>query len=266
MRSDRHGQSVTKRLVVGSIAVLAGAVLIFSLWRIFGILGEYSEGKKGYDRIAREVVCVNEPDTLTASGTSTAEQAPISIDYDELSAQGEDIVGWLYCENTPINYPVLQSGDNEYYLRRLPNGEYNIAGSVFMDYRCDPECGDLNTVIYGHNMNDDSMFASLLGYKAQQYYDGHPVMWLFTLGQTYKIELIAGFTTSPKSSVYDEFVSSDELSLHLEQMIQGSSFCSSVDLSTVERIVTLSTCSDENDSERFVVIGSLKPLSDGGGS
>lgn len=89
------------------------------------------------------------------------ETSPISVDFDTLKEANEDVIGWLYCEDTPINYPVLQSDDNSYYLRRLVNGEWNVAGSLFMDYRNNLSNNDWNTVIYGHNMKNDSMFGTL---------------------------------------------------------------------------------------------------------
>lgn len=73
------------------------------------------------------------------------ETAPISVDFDLL--ENDDVVGWIYCEDTPINYPVLQSDDNNYYLRRLINGEWNISGSIFMDYRNNLNNQDWNTII-----------------------------------------------------------------------------------------------------------------------
>ena len=83
------------------------------------------------------------------------------VDFSLLKQENEDIVGWIYCEGTPISYPVVQSGDNQYYLHRLINGEYNIAGSIFMDYRNNAELEDNNTIIYGHNMKNNTMFGYL---------------------------------------------------------------------------------------------------------
>lgn len=84
------------------------------------------------------------------------------------------MLAWLYCPDTVINYPVVQSDDNEYYLRRLMDGSSNTAGTLFADYRCSPDFSDPHTVIYGHNMKNDTMFGILPEYGAQEFYEPHP--------------------------------------------------------------------------------------------
>ena len=83
-----------------------------------------------------------------------SETAPITVDFERLQEENKDIIAWLYCPDTEINYPVVQSKDNEYYLRRLLDGTWNIAGTLFMDYRNAADCSDLHTIIYGHNMKN----------------------------------------------------------------------------------------------------------------
>ncbi len=117
--------------------------------------------------------------------------------FEKLTAEYPDTVGWLYCEGTPINYPVVQSKDNLRYLRRLPDGRYNAAGSLFADYRCKEVAASGNYIIYGHNMKNGSMFGTLVRYKSQNYYDEHPTLYYLTPERTFRIELIAGFVTSP---------------------------------------------------------------------
>ena len=96
----------------------------------------------------------------------------------------------------------MQSDDNDYYIRRLPDGTYNTAGSLFADYRSG-EIGETNNyIIYGHNMKNGTMFSSLTKYKSQSYYDEHQVMYLYTPEVDYKIELIAGFVIKPTGEIY----------------------------------------------------------------
>lgn len=189
------------------------------------------------------------------------ETSPISVDFDTLKEANDDVIGWLYCEDTPINYPVLQSDDNSYYLRRLVNGEWNIAGSLFMDYRNNLSNNDWNTVIYGHNMKNDSMFGTLPEYRNQDYYEQHPVMYFLTPEADYKIELIAGFVTPSDSALYDVYLSeSDRTSLY-DELFKLSDFQSN-EYSFDEnlQLLTISTCSYEYETARYVVVGKMIPV------
>lgn len=125
-----------------------------------------------------------------------SETAPITVDFERLQEENKDIIAWLYCPDTEINYPVVQSKDNEYYLRRLLDGTWNIAGTLFMDYRNAADCSDLHTIIYGHNMKNNTMFGSLPKYSKQEYYEEHSVLYLLTPKQNYKVKLIAGIALS----------------------------------------------------------------------
>ena len=190
----------------------------------------------------------------------TTESAPITVDFDSLIEQNGDVVGWLFCENTPINYPVLQSTDNNYYLRKMINKKYNIAGSIFMDYRSQSDMSSLNTIVYGHNMKNDTMFGTFTEYKKQSYYDEHPLLWFLTPEHNYKIELIAGYVTSSTSDVYKVFHIKDDLDNHIKASIKKSTFVSGVNIAEVDNIITLSTCSYEYSTARYVLIGNVKEI------
>ena len=82
-----------------------------------------------------------------------------STGTDSFPTEHSDSVAWLYIPGTNIDYPVMQSGDNDYYTRRAADGSYLYAGSLFMDYRCSSDFSDFNSVIYGHNMGNGTMFA-----------------------------------------------------------------------------------------------------------
>ncbi len=119
------------------------------------------------------------------------------MDFGLLQAENPDVVGWIYCPDTEVNYPILQSEDNNYYLRRRSDGAYHIAGSVFANCRNAPGLSNENMILYGHNMSNGTMFALLPQYARQEFYDHHPVWYLLTPTANYKVELFAGFVTSP---------------------------------------------------------------------
>lgn len=186
-------------------------------------------------------------------------EIPLRVDFDTLRQEGPDIVAWLYCADTLINDPVVQGPDNDYYLNRLPNGKSNANGSLFMDYRNLPDFGDRNTLIYGHNMQSGKMFGTLNRYKNQSYYDEHPVLWLLTPELAYRVDLIAGIVTASDSEDYAMLNSDDALRTHLEELVDASTFVSNTSIEGVDRIVTLSTCSYEFATARYILVGALTP-------
>lgn len=124
------------------------------------------------------------------------------MDFKQLLAEYSDTVGWFYCEGKQINYSVMQRNDNDYDLRYLLGGSYNTAGSLFADFCCGEIGKTSNYIIYGHNMNNGTMFSSLLKYISQSYYDEQPVLYLYTPECEYKIELMTGFVYKPTGDVY----------------------------------------------------------------
>lgn len=190
------------------------------------------------------------------------EWAPVAVDFEALLAENGDVVGWLYCEGTPINYPVMQAADNDRYLHRGLNGEYLYSGTPFADYRCSVAGTDRNYIIYGHNMKNDTMFGTLDEYKGQSYYDEHPVLYYLTPERDYKIELFSGLVTKADSEVYDlQFRDEEAFEDFLRGLREHSTFRSDVSVTGADRIVTLSTCSYEFNNARYVIFGKLTALS-----
>ena len=250
------------------LILLCVAVFLFSAVKLYGIYAEYSHGTESYEELTDQYVSEaadaeeTEPEsTEIPELTEPEETTPITVDFDALLIENGDVVGWLYCEDTPINYPIVQSEDNDYYLRRLLDGTWNIAGTIFMDYRNAPDFSDWNSIIYGHNMNNDSMFGTFQDYKKQEYYEAHPVLYLLTPEQDYTIQLISGYTTSAtEAKTYgfpDAVEGRDEL---IENALQHSTFEAEVQIGDEDRIITLSTCAYDFDDARYVLVGVLRLL------
>lgn len=232
------------------------SVFAFSAYKRWTIHEEYQIGSDAYSKTAETYITPNPKGTRTQSDSGT--QAPIEVDFESLCDMNSDIIGWLYSEDTPINYPVLQGRDNEVYLHTLPDRTNHKNGSLFVDYRCKQPFEEGITVIYGHHMKDSSMFGSLKGYQEQSYYEAHPVMWLLTPEQSYELQLVAGYVTDTNDSLYyfdDVSFESDEL---LKEANEKSMFSvKNNEKIKNERIIVLSTCSYEADNARFVVWGVL---------
>ncbi len=182
-------------------------------------------------------------------------------DLDKFFADYPDAIGWIYCPNSKIDYGVVEAEENDYYLHRFYDGSYSVGGSLFADCCNARDFSDENTVIYGHNMGDKTKFGLLIYYKEQYYYDEHPVMYISTPRMNYRLELFTAFLTDADSDVYTfNFESEEAYGAWLKKVCAESDFKCDVNVTTKDRVVTLSTCSYEYYDARYVVIGKLVPI------
>ncbi len=239
-----------------------GGIILYTQYK-------YAQEDKVYEQAAEEFTRRTDAgagDTLGEAGEDTA-GIPLEVDFGKLREINSDVIGWIYCEDTVINYPVLQGPDNDYYLRRNINRKHQTAGSIFVEATNRPGFVDSNTIIYGHHMKNGSMFACLDEWKDQEFYESHPVMWLLTPEQDYQILLFAGYTTAATSDTYTTFdASCEELEDYLARCLKLSDF--QADLGPGEesvldpgaRYVVLSTCAYNFEDARYVLHGKLVPV------
>ena len=260
------------------IGLLAAGVILVSGWHVVSYLMESHQNSKINDDLAEGAVIIRDPEPAVpeqqeSSAEKTEEEAeeskpvlqpprtsPLEVNFQKLWEKNGDIIAWIYSDNSPINYPIVQAKDNDYYLRRLINGNYNIAGTLFADYENAPGFTDGKTFVYGHNMKNGSMFGTLTHYRKQEYYDTHPVIWLMTPEQDYKVEVAAGFSADAQSDVY-LMAESDEKTLEFaQQSIANSTFQSGIEPQLGDKWILLSTCSYETETARYVLMGRLVPF------
>ena len=181
-----------------------------------------------------------------------------------LYMQNSDIIGWISLKKNNgqafIDYPVVQSSDNDHYLRRSFFGDYATGGTIFMDYRCNANNFSKNTVIYGHNMKDNSMFAQLLKYGSASFYNSAPIIDYSTLYTEYKFKIFAAFyTTTDFNYIQVSFADRKEFLAIINEAKARSVINTNVDVNVDDMIMTLSTCAyiDGVENARFVVMGRL---------
>lgn len=251
-----------KRLIYCAACTLLTIVFFVSAYKFFGEVHEEQESIHLTKKLIAEAVSEQSAESTYVFEETEApelkEVPPISVDFNALWETNQDIVAWIYCADTPINYPVVQSDDNNYYLRRLLDGSYNTSGTLFLDCRCNADFMDRNSIIYGHNMKNNTMFGTLPSYTEQSYYEAHPIMWLLTPEQNYKVELFSGFITPSDSESYDVFYGKADLEKYVEETLQKSTFTADVELNDAGRIITMSTCSYEYENARYVLLGRLE--------
>ena len=232
-----------------------------------------SESAGAYEDVASHVELPEQTEAPEDDNTETepaGEDTSVvlpTVDFDALRETGPDIIGWLTLPDTAINYPVTQKEDNEYYLHHLYDGTYNKVGCLFADYENQEDFSDRNTIIYGHNMRDGSMFATLNEYDEQSYYDGHPQMYLVTPGGGYIVEIFTAFVARPGESGSDtspwrlSFKDDGAYTTWLSEMAGRSVIETDVTVTSSDKVLTLSTCTPGGKS-RFIVIGKLAAVND----
>lgn len=243
--------------------LVAVTVLIFSAVKLIGYFGESYAAERVTDTMIQSGVGIPGESPVT-DGTDGHQVpiVPLDVDFEMLCAQYPDLIGWLYCPETPINYPIMYSGDNDYYLRRLPDGTYNENGSLFLDYQNETDFSSPHSIIYGHNMKNDAMLGSLENYQKQAYYEEHPVIYLLTPEADYEIRLLGAYTAAPDSDSYCMPEDTDGIADLVSMAVANSFFTSSDRPTGEEPVITLSTCTYNRDNDRFVVVGYLYQISE----
>ena len=237
------------------LIVILTVVFAVSAFHIIKITHDYKTADKTNTEIREQFVQMIEP-TTESTAKSKKIQMPICIDFDALKQENNDIIGWIYCPDTPINYPVVKGKDNNQYLRADLKGKYLVSGTIFADYRNNEVGEDKNYIVYGHNMKNSTMFGTLVKYKKQSYYDAHPTLYFLTPEHNYIIELIAGAVVKRDSDIYQTAPADNTIA---DIMIK-STFNSTVEIGKGENTITLSTCSYEFNNARYVVVGKLKKI------
>ena len=181
------------------------------------------------------------------------------IDHAALEQINPDYACWLYCPDSPIDYPVVQGADNSRYLHRLFNGERNACGTLFIDCRNLTDFQDPNTLIYGHHMRNGSMFKSITYYEDQAWFDSHPYMLLISAREIAVLELFAGCTASKRDPCYEIALSDgDDLLALAAALREKSDFASGVEIRPGDRLVTLSTCAYAFEGARYIAVGRIR--------
>ena len=181
--------------------------------------------------------------------------------YTALKEGNPDFFGWIYIEGTQINYPVMHTPDDpEYYLRRAMDGSYSISGVPFLDGACYEGCG--NYIVYGHHMNEGTMFADLLNYANQEFWEEHPTLRFDTLDALAGYEIVAAFYskayTSKDQGVFRYYQYNDLTEPAVfEEFVTRLKAAALYDTGIVpeygDQLLTLSTCNYHTNNGRFVV-------------
>ena len=245
------------RIALLILSMLAFAVMVFTGVPALKYLKSGAEEEQAliavresyYDKKTSEESKV---DKLVKTESKTYSQADYMGQYQSLLEINEDMVGWITLPDTNIDYPVVQSQDNVYYLGRNILKRYSDRGAIFLDYRNMGNGTDKNTVIYGHNMYDGSMFARLYKLKEEEYFKTHKTVTLNLKGTYSEWQIFAVYITSD-DPVRTSFSSDYDFEQYLKIIDSKKLYETGVKPKTSDQILTLSTCTNVEHDGRLVV-------------
>ena len=173
----------------------------------------------------------------------------LPIDFEGLKEVNPEIYAWIRVPDTNINYPILQHEDEDqsYYLTRDVHGENNQAGSIYTEYYNNKHFQDPNTIIYGHNMKNGSMFHNVRYFAEREYFDEHEELYIYMPGKILKYQIINCYVYDDRHLLGSFDLSDEEIHKeYLEDIMRPRSMYTmireDVELSTEDKLVTLSTC------------------------
>ena len=229
-----------------------GVVFAVSLFMVARILVQGGQEQAAFDRLSASL---EQPE-------STDGQEPEKSPYADLKAQNPDFFGWISIEGTHIDYPVMFTPDDpEQYLRRAFDGSSSQSGVPFLSADC--FAGGGNWLIYGHNMKNGSMFADLLNYAREDFWQAHPLIRFDTLEEEGTYEVVAAFYarvyTEGESGfayyAYTDISRQTDFEAYLAQVSGAALYDTGVQAQYGDQLITLSTCTNRSQDERFVVVG-----------
>ncbi|MBQ8606016.1 MAG: class B sortase [Clostridia bacterium] len=239
----------------------------YLLIAVFASVGIYSGGKivihkyqekKAAESFSSLSQLVSEPQSTPE--TEEAPKTPREV-YADVIAQNSDFVGWLEIEDTTLSYPVVQSEIHDYYLRRGFDKKYSYYGVPYATEICDVETSD-NVVIFGHNMNNGTMFGTLEKYLSKSFYDEHKYIKFNTLEGFKTYEVIAVLKTVAYSETeFEYFRFESGTKEEFEQYVAKCKELSVLDIETTaeygDKLITLSTCEYSQNHGRLAVVAKL---------
>lgn len=212
-----------------------------------------------YSKVQKEAVDNKKKDTDSSDNTEQKDTYVSPIDFDSLKETNPDIYAWIEIPNTKINYPIVQSAeDDTYYLNHTIDGKSGYPGSIYTESLNAKDFSDYNTVIYGHNMKDGSMFQGLHAYEDSQYLTEHPYVYIYTSEKklTYRIFAAVVYGNEHILNSYD-FTDAYQRQLYLNSVLGSrnmkDSRDESVQVDTDSHILTLSTCIGGQPENRYIV-------------
>ncbi|MDO4174409.1 MAG: class B sortase [Eubacteriales bacterium] len=233
-----------------TVLFLAILFLLFLYW------DHSHKNEDVYDKLAKTYETVEEEEP---EDTGSAEELiDIPIDFAALQQENPDIYAWIRIPDTTVDYPILQSStDNSYYLNHTVDHQTGFPGSIYTENLNAKDFSDPNTVIYGHKMNNDTMFGGLYRYADETYLKEHAQIYIYTPDHILTYQVFAAVTYDNRHIMYSfDFTDPTQYQAYFDSLRSVRNMSTywdeSIDVTIEDRIITLSTCNG-NDAQRFLV-------------
>lgn len=240
------------------VRILLIAVMLTSAGIIVSKLLDYRKGAKDYGEAAE----------IAQGGQASAELPPeetdayaamlAELDLAALREVNDEVVGWIAIPDTEVYYPILQTSDNDYYLKHTWKKEKSSVGAVFMEYRDLPDFSGFHSMLYGHQMRDGSMFGGLHKYADEEYLREHPAIYIVTDAGVQKYDIFAAYEVGVQEVVYQRNIEEKGLQQELIDFVTARAVGDAgAALDADSHILTLSTCTGRGYETRWVVQAAL---------
>lgn len=269
-----------KKLIWKIILAASLLLMVVAATNIVLLSREYQKGINTYENlekyatVTQDSVEVAQEIKDTADSESTEEvveeiiEGPqiavnLDIDYDTLTKINEDFVGWIYYAPLELSYPIVRGIDNDYYTHYTFENVKNSSGAIFMDFLNKPDFSHFNTIIYGHNMRNGTMFGSLKKLlNDPSIIEEDPYIYIFTRDKVMMYEICAAYITNDSSHTYDLTQTTEEQTDYVEYIRDAAdSYRNDTILDKLPtedtQLITLSTCHGLHTNNRTVIHGVL---------
>ena len=238
-----------------------GLCVVFSVGYLIYYYSYYEKNDIEYSELST-LVKEDSGGTVEINYTEKQDKPPILKKYETLYNKNRKLIGWLKIEGCDIDYPVMQTSNNEYYLDHNYNQEYDKNGSLFLDKDCDAAFPNDNMIIYGHHMKSGKMFGNLNYYSKESFWEDNKEFTFDTIYETGTYAVMYVFRSKIYSEEeivfkYYQFIdatSENEFNSKMEEMANMSLYDTGVTASYGDRLITLSTCDSSEEDGRFVVV------------
>lgn len=212
------------------LMVICVAVFCYSAYQLLTIYFNYKEIDETYEEIAEEYTAVEEEG-----------EDYLQIDWNSLLSRNSDVKAWIQIPDTNVNYPVLQGETNDTYIHSDIDKQELTAGSIFIASENQNPFIDINTVIYGHNMKNGSMFHDIKSYTEQEFADAHPYIYIYLPdGTVSQYKVVSAHIISDTSTLYNTNIV--DIQGFYQDMMKGNDISVDFDQSSQMPVITLSTC------------------------
>lgn len=239
------------------IEIICILIFLFSATRLFLIYQDYHRASEEYENLSEEMLVILEEQKADAEVAKSVEHdiPDYYVNLDVIKKKNSDAIGWIILPDSKINYPILWSKDNTEYLTTTFEGQKSSSGAIFVDMLCEGDFNSQNTIIYGHNMKNGSMFRALNDLTDKTYFENHHIFCIDTGSGFEMYEIIACYATdsSDAASWQISFDSEESYALWLQERAKRCTYeCAPYDIE--KSTITLSTCRGKvNGTGRFVV-------------